>query len=199
MKQFILMAVCLLSIRAAVVAGTNKSEHRGSASVVLLAKAPFDNIVVNGDMDIVLIESPSVQLEVKGEQQHQQSVKHYVRNKTLYILGKANRGTTRPVVYVSIRNLKYIEVNGKSNVSSKGVLNSDILKVRINDEVTLQLRNHGTVLLEADEDIDLKYQAWIKDQQIPGRIHPTDCAVVHADLQMDQQFLQLSYSAYAVK
>lgn len=182
MKHLIIIAVSLLGLGTFSYAGDVKKE----TSLIVLSKAPFENIVINGDIDIVLTESNNVQIEVKGEEKVVTGVKHFVKKGTLYLFAAKSAPEKKPTVYIQVSNLVYLEINGKSKVTSNGPLNSSKLRVMINGDVKFHVRNYGDILIESDEDIDLQFEKWVEDHA-KAAIKPNAEIITEADLSMDAQ------------
>jgi Putative auto-transporter adhesin, head GIN domain len=195
MKKLILMAVSLLTITAASVAGTNK-ESKPAFTKVISTKAAFQHIVINGDVDVVLTEKDFVQVDVTGEQKSVEAVTHYVKRGTLYIISKRAAKGAKPVVTIAVSDLKSIEVNGKGEITSKGALRSSKLKLVINGEAKFNVKNLGQILIESDEDIDLQFEKNTAEEKRLNTITPDADTVQAADVRMDEQFIKFVDTTY---
>ena len=185
MKHLIIIAVSLLSIGTLSYAGDVKKE----TSIVISSKAPFDNIIISGDIDVVLTESSFVQVEVKGDEKAVNGVKHFVKKGTLYLSAAKSAPEAKPTVYIQVSKLLYLEINGKSKVTSNGPLNSSKLKVMINGDVQFRVSNYGDILVESDEDIDLQFEKWVEGHAAVS-MKPNAENITEADLSMDVQFMK---------
>jgi Putative auto-transporter adhesin, head GIN domain len=193
MKKIIIIAVSLLTVNAALFAGNSSVSPVTEYTKVISAKAPFYSIVVNNDIDVVLTEATDILIEIKGEEEGVKKVSHYIKKGVLYINSKQGSLKGRATVYVSVNGLQSIEVNGKSTISSKGVLNSSKLKVFVNGEARFDLKNYGQLLIEADEEIDLHFEKWIGLQEVAA-ITPNNADIKKADAAMDTQMMNVAHS-----
>jgi hypothetical protein len=182
MKQFIIMAVSLLTFSAAgIAAPANKT-----ISAVIASGTVYDVIVVNNDIDIVLTESP---VAVTGEEKDVNLVKHQVKKGMLIIGSKMGSLKGKATVYVSVSSLKKLEINGKSFVTSNGALKSSKLIVVVNGEAKFDLRNYGDILFETDEDIDIQFEKW-NDAQPQAAVSFDSSFLKSADAAMDSLLVQ---------
>lgn len=156
------MAVSLLTITAGGFAGNGFQKRDTEKTMVANLKAPFTSIVVNSDIDVVLTEAADNRIEVKGDASN---VNYFIKKGVLYIGSKQGSLKDKAVIYLSVSSLESIVVNGKSKISSAGFLNSSKLKVTVNAEAKFDLKNYGEILFEADEEIDLHFEKWMK---LPG-------------------------------
>jgi hypothetical protein len=185
MKQFIIMAVSLLTFSAAgIAAPANKT-----ISAVIASGTVYDVIVVNNDIDIVLTESPVAEIRVTGEEKDVNLVKHQVKKGMLIIGSKMGSLKGKATVYVSVSSLKKLEINGKSFVTSNGALKSSKLIVVVNGEAKFDLRNYGDILFETDEDIDIQFEKW-NDAQPQAAVSFDSSFLKSADAAMDSLLVQ---------
>jgi hypothetical protein len=180
MKKLLILAVSVLAFTASTFAGT----YNKIISTVLVKGVVYEMIVVNNDIDVVLTESPVNEIMVTGEEESVSLVKHHVKRGVLTIGSKKGSLKGKATVYISVSGLKKLEVNGKSKVTSQGTLNSKSLKVIVNGEAKFDLKNNGSIIFEADEDIDLNFEKWIGEHpQAPAVVDSS--ALNNADAAMD--------------
>lgn len=152
MKKIIIMAACLCVYSSLSVAAA-KAFYPPTASGIA-----YNMIVVNDDIDIVLTQSTESEIRVIGHEHDVRLVKYRVRNGVLVI--ESNKGSLKGkvTVFVPVRNLKTVEINGRSFVRSNGILSSKNLLVIVNDEAKLDLRNYGKINFKTDIDIVLEFE-----------------------------------------
>jgi hypothetical protein len=160
MKKLIIMAVSLLTLNAASFASTIK-ENNPVFTKKVEKKAAFQHIVINGDVDVVLVENDYVQVDICSEQNNNTSVSHYVNKGILYINRVDVSLGRKPIVIVAVNDLQSLEVNGDGDVTSKGSLRSSKLKLMINGESKLNVRNRGELMIESNSNIKLDIQKTI--------------------------------------
>lgn len=147
MKKIIIMAVSLLALNFISYASTINEKNTA-----------FHHIVINGDVDIVLVENDFVQIDIKNDQSNISSVSHYVKKGTLYINRLDIASAKKPTIIISVNDLKSLEVNGDGDITSKGSLRSNKLKFMINGELKLNVRNYGEIMIESASDIKLNVE-----------------------------------------
>lgn len=195
MKKLIIMAVSLLTITAASFAGT-VHESIPVLTKTISSKVAFQHIVINGDVNVVLVENEFVQVDVTGEQKSVETVSYYVKKGTLYINRKHSPKSTNPVVTISVNDLQSLEVNGDGDVISYGSLHSKKLKLVLKGESKFNVRNLGEILLEADSNIDVQFEKYQSEEKLLSAVTP-DAATVHeADIKMDEQIIKSVDTAY---
>lgn len=185
MKQFIIMAVSLLTLSAAGVAAPASKNY----SAVITSGTVYDVIVVNNDIDVVLTESPVAEIRITGEEKDVNLVKHQVKKGMLIIGSKMGSLKGKATVYVSVSSLKKLEINGKSFVTSNGALKSSKLMVVVNGEAKFDLRNYGDILFETDEDIDIHFEKK-NDAQPQAAVSFSSSFMKNADAAMDSLLMQ---------
>lgn len=181
MKQFIIIAVSLLTFNMAVQAGTVENcMHRQ----VIKAKQSFRSIIINNDIDVVLSESAFTEIYVAGSKKDVQNVNYFVRKGILHIQSKSGSLKGKVTVHVPVSQLQLVEINGKSTVTSNGTLSSSLLKVIVNGEARFDIKSFGRILVEADEDIDVNFTEEQKEKQAMY-LHIDSASLLEADLNMD--------------
>lgn len=158
MKQLLILAISLLSLSATVQAAPAKT--------IIPLTEKFHSIVINDDIAVVLTESNDTEITISGEDKYVSRVDYTVSNGKLTISSKKGFLKNRVVVYVPVKNLRSIEVNGESKVSNKGWLLSPELKVIVNGLAKIELYNKGEVVFESDAAIDIEFQKWVNKKQV---------------------------------
>jgi hypothetical protein len=173
MKQLLIIAVSLLTLITGVGA---HPVHNCVHKHVIKAKHSYQTIVINNDIDVVITESALTEIYVSGT--------YFVKKGVLYIQSKNGSLKGKATVHVPVSNLKQIEINGRSTVTSNGTLSSSLLKVLVNGEARFDLKNFGEILFEADEAIDLNFEKQNKEQHLL-HMKVNSAALAEADAQMD--------------
>jgi hypothetical protein len=181
MKQLLIIAVSLLTLITGVGA---HPVHNCVHKHVIKAKHSYQTIVINNDIDVVITESALTEIYVSGGKKDVQSVTYFVKKGVLYIQSKNGSLKGKATVHVPVSNLKQIEINGRSTVTSNGTLSSSLLKVLVNGEARFDLKNFGEILFEADEAIDLNFEKQNKEQHLL-HMKVNSAALAEADAQMD--------------
>lgn len=170
MKTIMLMAVSLLSVNIACIAKAGSVPKIKKEKALSTGSTPFNTIVINGDVDVVLFEADDKTYETMGTNVNGEGLSFHVKKGILYVnrIGWPNK--KKPVAHIPVKHLQMIEVNGRSNIRSNGFLQSDILKVQINEESNFDLKNRGKILFEKDRAIELHFENW-KGAQLTSHIN----------------------------
>ena len=115
---------------------------------------PFNKIVIEDDIDLVLYENSSRKIELEGSENDRNKVQWVIRKGVLYIRSKAGSLNHKVLVTLDVANLKTIEINGSSIVKSLGELHSPSLRVHVNGECFVSLTNSGEIKVTASEFAD---------------------------------------------
>lgn len=164
------MAVSLLTICNTVFAINAFDKGHTAPPEFVTSITPFQKIIINNGIDLVLYEGTENLIEIKGGQKDVARVNYYIHKGILYIESRQGTLQNKVVVYLSVQQLQGIEVNGKSKISSNGFLNSDKLNLVVNDEAKFELKIRGEIFIESDESIDLHVEQW-KGPNQPNNKH----------------------------
>lgn len=137
-----------------------------SASEKGIYQQSFSKIVVTNDIDVSLTESIDKSIEVSGDEENIRQVEWKIKDGILYL--KSKKGSLKGKVHVnlSVSQLKSIDVIGTSYIRSNGGLNSKALKVSINGESYVSIKNTGSIEVNKDGDTDLNVKRWSGDVSI---------------------------------
>lgn len=96
----------------------------------------FYGVVINTPANVILTQGdvPSVKLE--GEKQVISAITTNVQNGALVINGNNNRPVN---IYITVSDLSLVEVNGSARVYANGVINSDILLLKVNGTGSIRM------------------------------------------------------------
>jgi hypothetical protein len=187
MKKILIIAVSLLSAMAVSFGNPVLTRNNSYNRSVGKTEAAFHTIVVNDDVDVILVESDRSAVDIKGAGVGAEAVKFHVRNGKLYIGSKSGSLKDKVTVYVNVSRLASLEVNGSSRISNQGVLNSTILRVRVNGEALIDLKNYGEILFYSDDSIRLKFKKLVKRLAITLAA-PARESFLQADEEMEMNF-----------
>ncbi|REJ82268.1 MAG: hypothetical protein DWQ44_10440 [Bacteroidetes bacterium] len=91
--------------------------------------AEFYSLKVDVPANIILSQSDAEEIRIEGERRELTKVSSNVDKGTLIISGKNSVPLT---IYLSVKNLNRIEVNGSARVFVNGLLNSDVMLLKVN-------------------------------------------------------------------
>lgn len=165
MKQLFTLAVALLSLAATTKAAPAK-EQTSSFSIAI--PAVVTSVSVSNGINVVLVEDPTGDITVTGEDKFVARVEYKVVNGTLIIRSKKGSLKNKVTVTVPVNNLRTLIVNDNATVTNKGWLESNLLTVIMKGSGNVKLANKGEIAFESDADIDVMVQKW----------HPADSSVI---------------------
>ena len=116
----------------------------------------FSKIVVENDIDLLLSESTDKEIEIWGDSRFTREVEWKIKNGVLYIRSKAGSLKNKASVSISVNQLSSLSVTGNSDVKSEGALNSADLKIFVDGEGKIAIKNTGAINIERADFIDLE-------------------------------------------
>ena len=117
----------------------------------------FSKLTVNANVDIVLIQSDSIQRAwVEGDERMVKQIFFINKNGEL-IVDAETAGTynEKVAVTISVRELSTLEVNGVAQVVSFNTLSSPRLAIKFNKDGAVKIHSSGKVTVEAAEDFNI--------------------------------------------
>ena len=123
----------------------NSTSVEAYRSVQVTRTQAFNKIVVEDDIDLVIYENKTENMQFDGNKTDIAKVEWKIRNGVLYIRSKQGSLRNKVLVTLDVTNLTKIEIVGNSNVRSLGALNSPLLQVYISGESHLSIRNQGGI------------------------------------------------------
>jgi LEA14-like dessication related protein len=123
----------------------------------LKSEMPFTSLVVEADVDVLLTEGNSTKVVIEGESASAAAVKITVENGEMTITDKKSCRHQRTVVYLPVRNLRTIVINGDVNISSSNTLHTMRMQLMVNGNCEVNLRVRGTVDVSYSDDYLIQY------------------------------------------
>jgi len=142
-KVFTMITAIILTASLTAAAADGKPDQQnGQKSSYQLS---FAKLQVSNDIDIMLVESPEKSIEFEGTDADVAKVDWKIKDGVLYIHSKKGslKGKVRLIVNVS--QLNELAVNGDSEVRSVGELHSDYLRIYLNGNSFISVRNRGNI------------------------------------------------------
>lgn len=150
-KLFILVAA-LSTIGFSAVAQKAKYAEPVTRSIHL--KESFSSLVINNDISVVLTESSSEEIVIKGDESRIKKCKVQVDDGKLFLSYLQTNEKPDVQVYVPARFLNKVIINGKSELTSSSILSNAAIRVIIAGESKVHLRSIGKVTVEGTDDFD---------------------------------------------
>ena len=154
MKRIIIITAAFM-LTAGLSAFAKKTKPSATVIEKNFYQLSFSKIVVEDDIDIYLSENADKSIEISGDSKYTQQVEWKIKSGVLYI--KSSNGSLKDKVKVniSVNQLSILLIKGNSDVKSEGALNSGELKVIVDGEGYIALKNTGTISIEKSDNINL--------------------------------------------
>ena len=159
MKKQIL-SILLLLVSVAAIATEKKDPVKKAAKQVTL-KMPFQKLVVNGNVEVILFEDTSATISILDKEKRSAAVSITEANGVLTINRKRSFGK-RIQVIIPVKGLHMIEAGGSSTISGINRIESPELLLLVNESCRIQLRTSGTVSVMEGKDVEECYWAFNK-------------------------------------
>ncbi|MFT3908510.1 MAG: DUF2807 domain-containing protein [Ferruginibacter sp.] len=112
----------------------------------------FDKIVVSDDIDLVIYENATTNIQFDGSKENIANVTWKVKKGVLYISSKTGSLKGKVIVTIDVAKLAEITLEGRSSVRSLGNLDTPELNVYIKDGCFAAIRNTGSInIINIDE------------------------------------------------
>lgn len=145
-------------------AGANNAQAEVKANrYVLATKAlaqSYNNVVILGDVDVVLVEGTSNNLTMEGYQSQLDQVSLEVNGNTLVVDTKKKVKGQRPLVYIPVSKLQHLTVKGRSIVTTLGYLQGSDVEVNIASDCQVQIKTTGTVSVNEIDGYTFEVEKW---------------------------------------
>jgi hypothetical protein len=152
-KLIILSVVALLATGSSVKA--QQDLVKNYASCINSFKTPFDKIVVEDDIDLVLYEQTTPQVMIDGNDNNSSKVKWTIKGSTLHISSSNGSLKGKVLVTVAVNQLTDITVLGNSSVRSLGSLKSPSIQVNMSGDGMVSIQSEGRIYVHNTEGIEL--------------------------------------------
>ena len=96
----------------------------------------FSGIIVNSASNVIISQGETNSITVEGEKGELRNFSPEIINGLLILKGSNENAVT---VYITVHNLRMIEVNSNSKVYAKNVINSDILFLSVNGAGSIKM------------------------------------------------------------
>jgi len=148
MKRQIVTMFALLVLSGSAVA---KEKSDGPDVISVKITAPFQKLVVEGNVEVLLFENSLTFANVQGEKKSIDAVEFTQKDGVLTITAPSNGGD-KAVVYLPVQHITMIEAWKDATVTSNTVLNSSDLTILLNDDCKVSVTATGKIkLLEGEE------------------------------------------------
>ena len=149
-------------ILTATTVNANAAEVKAN-KYVLASKAvsqSYNSIVVRGDVDIILVQGTSNLMTLEGYQSQLENVTLNVSGNTLYVNTSAKTKGTKPVVYIPVSDLRYLKVQGNSDVKTLGHLEGTDLVIELAHECHVAIKTTANVSISEFSSNEYSVDKW---------------------------------------
>ncbi|MEO6670047.1 MAG: DUF2807 domain-containing protein [Ferruginibacter sp.] len=150
-KLIVLITVFSLGLSAF----ASPKDFKGYRSEKFSYGLAFSKIVVEDNIDLVLYENATTNIQFDGNQKDIASIEWKVKKGVLYISSKNGPLKNKVIVTIDVAALSDITLEGQSSVRSLGNLNSPELNVFMKGGCFAAIRNTGAINVINTDDTDM--------------------------------------------
>ncbi|MES2892113.1 MAG: DUF2807 domain-containing protein [Bacteroidota bacterium] len=167
MKKLIVMVAAIFFTASISAFGTD-SNSTSAPSRRINYQLNFTKIELSDDIDLVLQESTKKFINVTGKEAYIDQVDWKIKDGVLYIRSKKGSLKDKVKVTVSVNHLKRLNIYGESVVNSIGELNSTTLRVTIDGDSYVALKNSGAIYIMNSPDTKLDVHRLVGKVEVGG-------------------------------
>ncbi|MGY0427280.1 MAG: head GIN domain-containing protein, partial [Polaribacter sp.] len=154
MNKKIIVTSLILSIAFSINAQSwwgNSKKIKGNGKIVTINRttADYDGVSIGGSFDVVLVKGKEGNITIQGEENIIPYLETKVSGNTLKIKYKKNtniRTTKKLTITVTFMDIKSVALGGSGNISSKGLIKNESLKVSLGGSGNITLKvNTNTI------------------------------------------------------
>ncbi len=134
--------------------GTKKSKVAVIRKEVIIEK-PFQSIIINGDISVILTNNPAGAIMVEGNENDLNKIRYKNKNNELILDASRKKSFAQITIYLSATMLKHMLINGDGDISSTGIIKTDDLHVWLNGDINVEINTIGKVSADAYNGYDL--------------------------------------------
>jgi hypothetical protein len=150
--SFLTLALGLLATTVVCAATDESSNITTKKSMYHVA---FNKIEVADGIDLALQYNSNNEISFAGTTADITKVNWEIKNGTLFISSRKGQLNNKVKIVLSVQELKEIGITGSSNVSSINELQSALLKIRVEGQAKVAIKNTGSIIVSNDDDIQL--------------------------------------------
>lgn len=132
MKTKLFLAFLLISLTGYVYASSDSVEFANDNRSL----KEFSGIIINSTANVIVSQGDGTSIRIEGDKNDVQATTSEVINGTLTIFGT---NSTPVTIYITTRDLNLIEVNSNARVYARGVINSDVLLMKVNGNGSIKM------------------------------------------------------------
>lgn len=152
--QIVLVAIMLSTSLSAA------ATHKDSADNKIRtwqATQEFHSVTVSDNVNIILAENLSTTISIQGKEKLVNAIKLEVKNGVLHVSSNRSPLKNKAVVYIPVRLLNSLTVNGASEVYSMGHLQSANLHIKLDGPVKMSVKSTGTITIDHEQEWEITY------------------------------------------
>jgi hypothetical protein len=157
MKKLITLVAFFSVTGLSAFAGTAPTEVKSYKSQNFNYGLSFSKIVVEDDIDLVIYENASTNIQFDGKKEDIANVEWKVKNGTLYIKSRNGSLKNKVIVTIDVAGLSEISLEGHSSVRSLGNLNSPKLNVFMKSGCFVSIKNYGAIAIINTDDTEMNF------------------------------------------
>lgn len=132
MKTKLFFALILFTLTGYAFASSDSSDY----SMDMKSASDFTGIIVNNSANVIVTQGEINSVRIEGEKSEVKDVQTEIRNGAITISGTNTHAVT---IYITIQDLNLVEVNGSAKIYANGVINSDIILMKVNGSGSIRM------------------------------------------------------------
>jgi hypothetical protein len=132
MKTSVIISAVLIGV-SAIAFAAKKNPVMESKSI---EPEDFYELIVNNNSNIILNQGEQSGVRIEGDKNSLNQVRVHVHDGALIIDGSGN---FNPNIYITVKDISLIEINGGAKIYGTGTINSDILLLKTNGTGSMKL------------------------------------------------------------
>lgn len=144
-------------------------ENSPETFVKTIAVENFNRLIIRSDITIMLIEDPSEDsVRIEGSKKFIEKIMIIQAGKELIVRSKSFKDLKRKgIIYIPVRSLQNMEINGAAKVTSFNTLLSPILNILVNGDCTVDIILKGKLNIRESEGYDFTYRRIYENKKTP--------------------------------
>lgn len=131
MKAATIIALVLIGMSALAITG----KEQQAIENISFNPGEFYGLIINNNSNVILKQGEKNSVRIEGEKSSTRKVKTDIQNGALVI----NGGNDQVNIYITVKDISLIELNGAGKVFGMGTINSDILLLKVNGSGSMKI------------------------------------------------------------
>ena len=123
-------------------------------------KNTFNKIIIGENLNVILKNETGNGVSIEGTKAYLDNVNLVVSDGTLFIRSNTFLNKKTGTIYLSVGNLKQIQLENKASVTSSGFLNCKNLTVLVSEDSHASIRSFGQIKILPTNNCELDFERY---------------------------------------